>query len=43
MPKKKRVAVRRHWKIHPATRVQSNKKTYNRTAEKKNIRKLLVD
>jgi hypothetical protein len=43
MSKKKKVAVRRTWKINPATRVEKPAKAYDRKKEKARLRSLLKE
>jgi len=38
MARRKKTAVRRRWKIHPATRVEKNVKIYDRRRAKKLLR-----
>ena len=41
MKRKKRVKIRRAWKINPGTRVKKSKKIYSRKRNKKRFRKEL--
>jgi len=41
MPKRKKIKIRRLWRINPRTRVKKSDKEYRRTRSKANLRKRL--